>query len=138
MLRKCYTDRGSDMCADFQDYTDPATGALAEFPNKFATVTGLATDYSYDLLVGSRNLNFHGYASFSDPLRVRPGTALWGSAARLHVTGVERDKIYLSWEPAEGESARPLLPPPLSLQPLIMSAHHDKASPSSASGCGRL
>jgi hypothetical protein len=106
MLRHCYTDRGSDLCAAFQDYLDPATSTLAEFSTKFATIKRLATDYAYDVMVASRNLNFHGYASFSAPLRVRPSKSFWGSAARLHVTGVEANKIYLSWEPAPGESDR--------------------------------
>ena len=103
MLSQCYTDRLVEQCAEFQDYVDPDTGALQEFPTKFATVGGLATEYNYELLVGARNLNFHGYASLSDPLTVRPDNSLWGSAAILQVTGVERDKIYLSWQPASGE-----------------------------------
>ncbi len=108
MLRECVINRGEDTCGPFLDYADPpASGVVKEVADKFLTLRGLQTDYSYDVIIGSRNFNFQGYISFSDPIRVRPDTVFWGSAAHLHVTGVERDRIYLSWEPAPGP-----LPPP--------------------------
>lgn len=96
--RPCLADR-TVVCGDYSPYIE--SGIVKEYTTTPAIVRGLVKGVTYFFAVESRNLNVGGYENGGSlPVRVVPRGAYQVAPTNLIVTGVERDKVYLSWEAA--------------------------------------